>query len=140
MPSVILYYLQKVINMISIKIINYVKNIKLKLLLLKILNNKIFQQIKLKNKKLKMLLLKITNKRVNVLMMTFIYFHNLTFHYLKLMSFILMKFKTLINHKLIYYINSSNKILVSFALVIIINAFINLEVHIMIIWIKSNYY
>ena len=51
MHSVILYYLQKVINMISIKIINCVKSIKLNLQLLKILNNKILILMILKNKK-----------------------------------------------------------------------------------------
>ena len=55
------YYIIKAINMISIKIINYVKNTKLKLLLLKILNNKILILMILKNKKLKMPSLKITN-------------------------------------------------------------------------------
>ena len=61
MPSVTVYYIIKAINMISIKIINYVKNIKLKLLLLKILNNKILILMILKKKKLKRPSLKITN-------------------------------------------------------------------------------
>jgi len=51
----------KDINMTFIKTINYVKNIKLKLLLLKILNNKIQILMIYKNKKLKLLLWKITN-------------------------------------------------------------------------------
>ena len=61
MLSVILYYQLKDINMIFIKIINYVKNIKLKLLLLKILNNKIQILMIYKNKKLKPLLQKTIN-------------------------------------------------------------------------------
>ena len=55
------YYIIKAINMISIKIINYVKNTKLKLRLLKILNNKTPTSTILKKKKLNRQSLKITN-------------------------------------------------------------------------------